>query len=90
MNLKEIREITIGKLKNAKWRREVFNDAKKLKISHNQQMLNEAELDVEYYDRIFKILNKISKWYELLQIDGGNTKHQVVVDIEKLIKEDAK
>ena len=35
------------------------------------------------YDRL---KSKMGKWYELLKIDGGNTKHQVLVDLEKFIE----
>lgn len=30
---------------------------------------------------------KLNQWKNLLKIDGGNTKHQVVVDIESILKE---
>ena len=33
-----------------------------------------------------KFLKKCERWAELLKIDGGNTKHQVLVDLEKLLE----
>ena len=87
MNLSELKDINKGKLKNAEWRKKVFEDAvKHVKISVNQNGLSEAKCDVEFYSTIEQIIKSIEKWYELLKLDGSNTKHQVVVDIEKMLE----
>lgn len=39
---------------------------------------------LEMYDRSIK--TTLERWAELLKIDGGNTKHQVLVDLEKFIE----
>lgn len=57
MELKELIDINIGKLKNAKWRKKTFENAvKHVNISINQNGLSEAETDVEFYSTIEKIL----------------------------------
>ncbi len=122
MTPEELKDINIGKLKNARHRVVIFNDAKKPNLK-----LDEAKWDVKFHEAIeriletksknptlneflrvavkeewvivaiqtivndmiqeesVKFLQKCERWAELLKIDGGNTKHQVLVDIEKLI-----
>ena len=84
-NLDYLKEINTGKLKNAERRVEVYSTDKKLKLYYNAQMLDEATEDLMFHRQLAIVINNIYKWYELLKIDGGNTKHQVLVDIEKLI-----
>lgn len=54
---------------------------------------NDYDLIVICEDGCIEILKdnikqKLNQWKNLLKIDGGNTKHQVVVDIESILKED--
>ena len=51
-------------------------------ISKKMLMAENEELKKENV----KFLQKCKKWAELLKIDGGNTKHQVLVDLEKFIE----
>lgn len=45
------------------------------------ETINSLKLRNEY------LLKKLKVWYELLKLDGSNTKHQVIVDIESILKE---
>lgn len=75
---KVIDDIAYFKKNNAELRvynERLLNDNSKL--SYSKQKIKED------YDRLLK---KLKLWYELLKIDGGNTKHQVVVDIESILK----
>lgn len=94
MTIKELRDINKKKLENAKWREEIFNDAKKIKIGINQNGLNEAKTDIAFHSKVEEIIEentnfktKLERWLELLRIDGCNSKSMVANDIQAVLKE---
>lgn len=46
----------------------------------HEEELNIIEKELNHYQ---ELENKLNHWKKLLQVDGANTKHQVLVDIER-------
>lgn len=52
-----------------------------------QKDLHALRIVINYINNADSFINTLKKWQKLLKMDGGNTKHQVLVDIEKLLEE---
>lgn len=78
---------TIEKILKTKSKSPALNEFLRVVIKDEWVRL-EIQVIVDYMlkEQSTRFLQKCERWAELLKIDGGNTKHQVLVDLEKFIE----